>query len=1148
MAPFRFRREGAKIKGKDNWERRRRADPGKSQAGTGSDLAEILTQEQALSTAAVDRPAQSARTRLVLRWAARILGALTIAALALPVLVYLLLAGTEVTAPDWLRGQVEARAGTVLDGADLRFGAMTIRLEGDLRPHVVLSEAILRDPDGRVLARVPEIGLQFSPRGLVLRRELLVQQILISGAEISLERNADGRLALRLGEAAAVEQLAGLAAVLDAFDSLFERPALAALRSVRIAGLVVNYADLRAGNVWTLDGGELALELKGDVTRLSGDVSLLSGRAFVTRLVLDYESPRASAAARIAVNLTDASARDIASQSPALAWLGVLDAPISADLQGEIDAFGQPGAFTAALRIGQGALAPAIGARPVAFERALADLAFDPATSRLHFTRVELESDWGAIGATGQADLHSVGPDGWPSALVGQFALSGISLNPGDLFDAPINLPEAWVDFRLRLDPFRLSLADLTLAADPVSGQGRLTARGEIAAAPEGWSLALDLGLEAVTVPRLLALWPEKLMPGTRLWMAENLHAGEMTNLAAALRLAPGADPVVALTQEFRDATVRLLRQQDPVTGAAGFASIIDNAFSLTLTEGVATPPLGGPVDLAGSVLLVPDIRLAEVPAEIRIRSESAITATLSILDGPPFGYLSRSGLPVDLAEGQASTRVVVRLPLGRELTPEDQIDWRAEAVLSDLNSATLVPGRVLTGARLEVSANPEALEIAGPVLLGAVPAAGVWRVPLGPGADGGSRVTAEVELSDAFLREFAIGLPAGMVQGSGQAQVQLDLPPTGPGRMELGSDLSGLRLSIPALGWTKAPGTAGRFDATVQLGTTPQIERFRLDAPGLRAEGDIRLRPDGGLNRARLVRVERGDWFDAPVTLLGRGADRAVGVEIAGGRIDLRRAVFGDAGAGASGDAPLQIRLDRLQVSDGIALTGFQGSFDVARGLEGEFSASVNGGSPVQGWALPQGQRTAVRIISRDAGGVIRDAGLIGNAEGGVLDLTLLPVGREGQFDGNLRIDNIRVRDAPALASLLNAISVIGLLQQMAGQGLVFDEVRANFRLAPDRITITRSSAVGPGLGISLDGFYTPATNEVDFQGVISPLYLVNSVGAVLTRRGEGLIGFNFNLRGQAGNPRVLVNPLSALTPGMFREIFRRPPPDLTD
>ena len=67
-----------------------------------------------------------------------------------------------------------------------------------------------------------------------------------------------------------------------------------------------------------------------------------------------------------------------------------------------------------------------------------------------------------------------------------------------------------------------------------------------------------------------------------------------------------------------------------------------------------------------------------------------------------------------------------------------------------------------------------------------------------------------------------------------------------------------------------------------------------------------------------------------------------------------------------------------------------------------------------------------------------------------------------------------------------------------------------------------------------------------MDFQGVVSPFYLINGIGAVLTRPGEGLIGFNFTLRGPVGDVQVGVNPLSLFTPGMFRELFRRPPPQV--
>ena len=76
------------------------------------------------------------------------------------------------------------------------------------------------------------------------------------------------------------------------------------------------------------------------------------------------------------------------------------------------------------------------------------------------------------------------------------------------------------------------------------------------------------------------------------------------------------------------------------------------------------------------------------------------------------------------------------------------------------------------------------------------------------------------------------------------------------------------------------------------------------------------------------------------------------------------------------------------------------------------------------------------------------------------------------------------------------------------------------------------------------MDGYYYPKTKQMDLQGVISPLYVLNAVGGLFSRRGEGLIGFNYKLRGPTDAPVVSVNPLSALTPGVFRDLFRRQPP----
>jgi hypothetical protein len=129
-----------------------------------------------------------------------------------------------------------------------------------------------------------------------------------------------------------------------------------------------------------------------------------------------------------------------------------------------------------------------------------------------------------------------------------------------------------------------------------------------------------------------------------------------------------------------------------------------------------------------------------------------------------------------------------------------------------------------------------------------------------------------------------------------------------------------------------------------------------------------------------------------------------------------------------------------------------------------------------------------------------------------------------------------------------LSALSVVGLLEQMDGAGLSFNNGEVDFVLTPKAVEISKGSAVGASLGISFAGLYVFSSGQMDLQGVISPIYLVNGIGQIFSKKGEGLFGFNYGLTGTVDDPIVSVNPLSVLTPGMFREIFRQAPPNLKD
>ncbi|NAZ36017.1 AsmA-like C-terminal region-containing protein [Rubellimicrobium sp. CFH 75288] len=1047
----------------------------------------------------------------------------------------LLMVGREVAAPDWLRRHLEAAATEALGGAGLEFGAITLRIPADLRPGLRLVDVRLHDPEGRLVARVPEITATLSPRGLLFERRPLIQHIGVVGAEIWVGRSADGSLDLAVGTGSGgpspLGRAAGLWQLPERFERLFDHPRLAALRRVEVTGLVANYDDLRAGRSWTLDGGNLLLDLSGAQTRLTAEVTLLSGRAYASRARLDYGSPRGSPEARFGLVLTDVAARDVASQSPALAWLGAVDAPVSAALRGSIDAGGGLGPLALALKVAPGELRPDPRAPGIAFDLARAYLAYDPAAQEIRFDRLEIQSERGAVTGAGVAWPEEFRA-GLPRALVGQFRLTDVVIASPGLYPEPQHWPEVAAQMRLRLDPFAVEVAQAEVALP--DGDGRLVAQGRLAPAAGGWEVALDGRLDRVGRERVLAVWPPGLRPGLRAWVEQHVSAAQFEDVTVALRLGPGQPARFALSAPFHEGAVRPLASHPPVEGAAGVLSWSDGGFALRLDRGWTVPRQGGTVDLGGTGFVIPPSDDPRVPARVDLVAAGSVEGALALLDEPPWSVLTRAGLPVDLAEGRAEIAGRVDLLLGG-MGPGD-LRYDVAASLRDVESAVLVPGRRLTADRLAVRATEAEVLVEGAARLDGVPLTGRWRQVHAEG--GRSRVEADGVLTPATLAAFGVALPPGTVRGEGRASVVLDLVPGSAPVLSVRSDLAGLSLSLPQIGWSKGAATRGTFALEGRLGAPPVFDSLTLAAPGLSAAGRLVLGADGGFRRLDLSRLRVGDWLDAPVALIGAEPR----VELRGGALDLRRAALGGTG-GEGGGGPVAVALDRLQVTDAIALTRFEGEFTTARGLEGEFTAQVNEGPRVVGRVAPQAGRVGVRIRGDNAGAVMRAAGLFERAEGGSLDLLLLPVD-DAAYSGELFVQGLRVRDAPALASLLNAASVVGLLQQLGGQGILFDEVRGEFRLDPRQVTVSRSSAVGAGLGLSLDGIYDLALGRMDFQGVLSPFYLVNGIGAILTRRGEGLIGFNFRLRGDPAAPQVSVNPLSALTPGFFREIFRRPPP----
>ncbi len=1055
--------------------------------------------------------------------------ALALAALSLP--------GRAISAPDWLMTRVEARAERNLGGLRLDFGDAALVVRHGWRPALRLRDVELSAADGTRVALLERARVSLSLRPL-LRGRVLAKQIDLGGLNVVLRRDADGNLSLAFGEnATPVDQGRNLPELIEEWDGVLDGQSFAALTQVSVQGVRLRLEDARVNRDWTLDDGRLQLDRDGARLRLAASFAVLSGGR-VSTVEANYTSRIGDLAAEFGVSFSDVDAPDIAAQSPVLGWLDVLRAPISGALRGSVDGGGSAGPVSATLQIGAGALQPTDATRPVPFSGARSYFTFDPRIGALVFDELSVESDWITGSAEGTAVLSGI-EAGALSGLDGQFTFRGLRLNPDDSYDDPLALDGMTTDFRLDLNPFRFTLGEALVTTQ----HEQLRAWGVLDANPEGWHLALDAEMDRLATERLLVLWPQRVAPNPRRWVAENLHAGDLSDIDFALRLAQGNTPVIHADFGFRDVTARFLKTQPPVTNGAGAASLTGNRFVVSATGGQVTAEQGGVLDIAGTSFIVPDVAVKPAtPGLVRLKAEGPITAALSLLNRPPLSVMDKTPLPVDMADGRLRAEGTIAFPMKKKVPFED-LEFHYTGDLTEVRSDVLVPGHEVSARVLRIEGDQGAVRIEGDGLIGELPVSVAWRQPLGKSAAGqGSTVKGTVELSPRAIDTFKLGLPPGSVAGKGQGAFTLDLKPDTPPALTLNSDLRGVRLSLGSLGWSKSAGTAGRLDLTARLGDRARVDRLELEAPGLSASGRVTARAGGGLDRAVFDRVRLGGWLDAKAELVGQGNGPPI-IRVHGGQMDLRRASFGG-GSGAGSSGPLDAALDRLQITDTIALTGFTGNFVTAGGLSGPFRGRINGGAAVTGRIAPQAGRSAIHLKSDDAGGVFRDAGILRNGRGGDLDLTLTPASNPGEFDGRLAVRNTRVQDAPAMAAMLNSISLIGLLNELSGQGILFGNVDARFRLGPKQLTLFESSATGASIGLSMDGVYDVVNGRLNMQGVISPIYMLNAVGAPLSRKGEGLIGFNYTLTGAAASPNVSVNPLSALAPGILRDLFRGAPP----
>jgi hypothetical protein len=1003
---------------------------------------------------------------------------------------------------DWLARRLTAMANADDAATRLSVGSAAIAWQGlhaglDSPLELVLGDITLADRHGQSL-HLPRAAITLAMRPL-LQGRLAVRAAELDGLRLHVLRAADGATRLDIGSLAEGDAadspgppLTALLTALAAPPSEASGPAdmVAALRRLRIRNSVISVDDRQFGLDWSADIADVTLDrARGGGASGRVQLDLHSGTA-TAPIHLDARTALLRGGGiTLAGGLSAVVPATLAGLSPRLAPLAAIDAPLT--LSGTLT-------LDAALGLGGATLDATLG------------------TGALHLGTGTMPIQDAAIRA-------AAGPDG----------------------------------LHLTLDHLHLQAA----ASSPVSTL-RAQIDGRIDAGQIDASATVDLDQAAFA--DLPTLWPAGIGgPGTRPWVIENLTGGIARNAHVNLALhAPTDFSDAVLTHidggfEASDVTCWWLRPAPPIEhGAARLVFIDPDTIDVDVTagseRGTGLTIQSGRIHLTGIAghdqFMAIDSKLAGPFADV-----------VRLLHHPAIRILDKLDVPIEHPAGQVETGLTVSMPLKTDLS-FDNVAIHAHGHLAEGHLGGTAAGRDLDQAQLDVDVGNTGLQVKGTASIAGVATGLAVAMDFrgGPPTEVLQKVDASATLTPADLARLGLATQ-GAFTGSAAATLNLTTQRNGLGRLALHADLRRAGLDGGPLDWHKSPGSPGQ--AALQLRLTHEritaIDRLHVEAPELEIDADAEMA--GG--RPSLLRVQKlvvgpGTSLSGDVRLPPREGDPIL-VRLSGPRLDLSRALDRRGAA----DAPSQpeqrgrpfdidARIDRVATGHGQSLTEVVASVENDGLITRTANLRARAGAGAFTLALaPQPGGRHLTGTATDAGALLRAFDVIPDMEGGTLQLDARYDDTKPQrpLSGRAEISGFRLRQVPAIARLLQAMSLYGLVELVQGPGLGFDQLVAPFTLQNQVLTLNDARAYSASLGMTAKGRIDLRHKTADIDGTIVPAYFFNTlpgrlplIGKLFSpETGGGLFAASYAIRGPADDPSVSVNPLSALTPGFLRGLF---------
>ncbi len=1039
--------------------------------------------------------------------------------------------------------------------------------EGEGEYVLRITNVRVMDPQQNETASAADAVLSFDA-GAIFAGEIGPKSITVEGARFHIIRNADSRI--EIPGAHRRERKSRF----DKLDMIFDGRILkSAFVHAQIVHAAITFTDVASGRSWVSKDATVSINRTnfGLNASVTGKIDMGGALASIQAEALYTEE---SGILSVGIDGANFPVGDILTTFYG-DQAAIIDAPVTGSAEITFTTKGDVLASRFSAAINEGTLL--IGGGRQNINSIKWDVTFDPSTKQFEVEEFNFDAGGssgklrGSVAILFDDDVRD--PQGVTFDLVG----SDIVVNLPGALPEPLPITKAAVVGAYRVSDQKIVLneIDLSLLDIGVLGNFAMSVVRDAAGAAQSPEIKANITIEgALDQPRLLRIWPVMVALGARDWVEGRIEAATIENIHAVVDLPAGAvgedglmpDETMNVSFDVRDAKAYFIKRMTPLTRASGHGVLRGNSFLMTVDRARV-----GDISINSGEADFPAFIPKWQPTYIRLSAAGKSEDILELLDQEPLKLLSKIELHPRQFKGDASVDFEIMRPNKRDVAA-DEYRYNGKAVFEAMEIAGLFGDLIFVGGKGEVDLKPRSMTVTAQAELADAPIMFSWRQNFFD-QDGPSKFSASGTIDPSTGDLFGISSRQylrGPVKFQADATGELGALKS----VDVYADFSDAAITLDALGWRKPMGANAKGVIKINLSAEEiDISNISLEGDGVSLTGNLLFGSDGSVQRIHLPRV----YFDGAADLsvsarrnpAGELTINAIGKHLNVGAL-METLVDGSAGGGRDAEREkdpmgwghglsMTARIDRMSLREGVEYN--VAALDLRRDAERlqalNFTAFDQTGTPLtMNMSLTGEDEGPLRTITAQSGSIgtlLRGVFGLTSVDGGegVMQISLSEPGETG-LSGHIEARNLRLVEAPLLARIFAAGSLVGLVDLLNGEGIDLSNAYGEFDYTDGVLTLDEMRATGPSVGITASGAVAIGEGgDVDLKGAVAPLYQLNSllgktpiIGDILVgKKGEGIFALSYSVTGERSSPAVFVNPLSALTPGIFRRLFDPPP-----